>query len=106
MDSYLLRKRFAKYIMDNWSENNHDLKKISCVYTILSLDYKSQDVDIAYVGSTVDIFSRYKSHKVPSKVQNMGLINLLYFLPMDIGFYDYERKLIKKLQPIFNKQHK
>jgi len=86
--------------------NDHNLNDISCVYAIIAMDSMSLEMDIAYIGSTTKLFSRYKSHKIPSKIQNMGKLNLLYFLPMNKGFYDYEIKLIKKLQPIFNKQHK
>lgn len=101
-----LRKRFLSVIKKGWTENNHNLKDIPCVYTILSFDYFEKELDIVYIGSTIKLFSRYKSHKIPAKIQKMGKINLLYYLPMEKGFYDYERKLIKKLQPLFNKQHK
>lgn len=73
---------------------------------MVSLDYDTKEIDIEYIGSTVRLFSRYKSHGVPRKIQKQGKINLLYYLPMNKGFYDYEIKLIKKLQPFFNKQHK
>lgn len=74
---------------------------------MISLDfYGSKEFDIEYIGSTVMLSSRYKSHSVPKKIQNTGKINLLYYLPMYKGFYDYEIKLIKKLQPPLNKQHK
>lgn len=104
--AFLLRQRFLRIIRRNWQENNHSLTDIPCVYVILSLDYMAKEIDIAYVGSTIRLFSRYKSHKIPGKIQAKGLINLLYYLPMSKGFYDYEIKLIKKLQPEFNKAHK
>lgn len=106
-DAYLLRQRFLNVITKYWVQNNHQLKAISCVYAIISLDYwDTKLMEIEYIGSTVNIFSRYKSHKVPSKIQETGKINLMYYLPMSSGFYDYEIKLIKRLQPLLNKQHK
>jgi hypothetical protein len=105
-NNFLLRQRFLYVIKNFWEENNHQLKDISCVYAILSIDYSQTEMDIEYIGSTTKLFSRYKSHKVPEKVQATGKINILYYLPMNKGFYDYEIKLIKKLKPIFNKQHK
>jgi hypothetical protein len=100
-----LRLKFANYIVDKWHQNNHDLSDIPCVYVILSLNYweGKKGFDIKYVGSTTKLKSRYKSHKIPKKVQNLGLISLMYFMPMNRGFYDYEIKLIRKLQPQFNK---
>lgn len=101
----LLREKFSKFIIKHWKQNDHNLKDISCVYAILSLDFFNKQYDIKYIGSTTKLNSRYKSHKIPKKVQEMGLINLLYYLPMKKGFYDYEIKLIKKLNPPLNKQH-
>lgn len=103
-----LRKKFAYYIVDNWVQNNHDLLDIPCVYAIISLNYynggfEEQGFDIKYIGSTTKLRSRYKSHKIPKEVQKQGLISLLYYLPMNKGFYDYEIKLIRKLQPQLNK---
>lgn len=106
--TFELRQRFHKYIKRNWILNNHSLKDESCVYVMVSFDilnYNS-DCDIVYVGSTTCLKSRYKSHKVPGKIQSSGRCNLMYFIPMSKGFYDYEMKLIKKLQPLYNKQHK
>lgn len=100
-----LRIKFANYIVDNWEQNNHDLKDIPCVYAILSLDYWGNRIgyDIKYIGSTTKLKSRYKSHKIPEKVQKMGLISMMFYMPMNKGFYDYEIKLIRKLQPQLNK---
>ena len=101
-----LRKRFASHIESNWVQNNHSLKDIPCVYAILGYDLFSKAKDIFYIGSTVRLHSRYKSHKVPAKVQSLNKVNILYYLPMDSGFYDYEIKLIRTLKPEFNRQHK
>lgn len=92
--------------MKKWEMNDHVPKKVSCVYVIIMFDFGSLNFEIAYVGSTIDLYTRYKSHKIPNKIQQLNKINLLYYKQMDKGFYDYELKLIKKLQPIFNKQHK
>ena len=93
--------------MLRWKQNDHNLKEIKCVYVIISIDYwNTKKVDIEYFGSTAKLYSRYKSHKIPQKIQNEDKLNLLYYLPMDEGFYDYEIKLINKLKPKYNKQHK
>lgn len=102
----VLRNRFLSFIEKNWIQNNHSLEDISCVYVIAEYDFMQKDKDISYVGSTTKLFSRYKSHKIPALIQQRGHVNILYYLPMMKGFYDYEIKLIKHLQPIFNKQHK
>lgn len=104
--AFLLRQRFLKYIMKKWIMNDHNLKEISCVYVMVSWDYDNRTSDIAYIGSTTKLFSRYKSHNIPYRIQKTGNLNLMYFIPINKGFYDYEIKLIKRLQPIYNKQHK
>lgn len=103
----LLRQRFLRYVESNWVMNNHNLKDISCIYMIIRYDlYEPTKKDIEYIGSTTQLFSRYKSHKIPAKIQRDNGINILYYLPLEKGFYDYEIKLIKKLKPKYNKQHK
>lgn len=108
MDNYShqLKQRFYKRIKKHWKQNNHDLKAISCVYVMLAYNIYEKEVDIVYVGSTTNLNLRYRSHKIPSIIQKSDRMNIMYFLPMDKGFYDYEIKLIKKLKPLYNKQHK
>jgi hypothetical protein len=101
-----LRQKFHKNITKKWIQNDHSLKEISCVYAMLEYDIFEKTVDIAYIGSTTNLNLRYRSHNVPCKIRASGLISIMYFLPMKKGFYDYEIKLIKKLKPKFNTQHK
>jgi len=105
-DLKFLRGRFLNYIEKNWELNNHNLQKTSCVYVMVSYDCMGRNGDIVYVGSTTNIYARYKSHKVPAKIQATGNLNLMYYMPMTRGFYDYEIKLIRRLKPLFNRQHK
>lgn len=102
----ILRQKFYKNISKKWIKNNHNLTDVSCVYIFISFDPFYDEFDIVYIGSTTKLNSRYKSHKVPEKIQKTGKISLMYYLPMVKGFYDYEIKLIKKLDTVFNKQHK
>lgn len=106
-DPAFLRKRFLKYVFKHWCLNNHNLEEISAVYLMIAFkDYRLKDADIVYIGSSTNLFLRYKSHKIPSKIQSTGNMNLMYYLPMKRSFYDYEIKLISKLKPIYNTQHK
>lgn len=106
-DQTSIRQRFADYIRRKWIQNDHNLKEIPCVYALVSFDvYNTNVIEVAYIGSSIKLNSRYKSHKVPNKIQKEGKISIMYFLPMSKGFYDYEIKLINKLKPQFNKQHK
>ncbi len=105
--AFLLKQRFLKYLEKHWKLNNHDLPRSSCVYVMVSYDFLNNKLgEIVYIGSTTNIRERYKSHNVPNKIQASGNSNLMYYVSMDYGFYDYEIKLIKKLKPEFNKQHK
>ena len=89
-DPAILRKRFLGYIEKHWVFNNHHLKDVPCVYILMSLDCLNNTRDIAYIGSTTKLFSRYKSHKIPNKIYEARNWSLLFYLPMDRGFYDYE----------------
>jgi len=107
LGGFPLRQRFLKFVEKKWIQNNHNLKDISCVYVLAGYHvYNAKLSEILYVGSTTILASRYRSHKVPSKIQKLDYMSILYYIPMQTGFYDYERKLIKKLQPNFNKQHR
>lgn len=106
LDALLLRERFIKVVEKKWTYNTHYFNKVSCVYILISMSpIPPYEREIVYVGSTINLEARYKSHSIPTKIQQAGNLNLLYFLPMKKGFYDYEIKLIKKLKPIYNKQH-
>lgn len=104
--SSLLRQRFLKHIDKKWFLNDHSLKPISCVYVMVSFDFLCKNRDIVYVGSTTNLKARYGSHNIPAKIQATGNMNLMYFLPISEDYYKYEIKLIKKLKPLYNKQHK
>lgn len=88
--------------------NDHNLSEIRCVYAIVSIDFWSKNSDIEYIGSSTKLASRYRSHKVPEKVtkDDINKYTLLFYKPMDKGFYDYEIKLINRLKPKYNKHHK
>lgn len=109
-----LRKRFFYLIKDKWNcrdtydVNFKSLSKKSGVYFFAHFNYYNTEHDIVYVGSSSNLEARHHSHKIINKVLNIsdGSFPVLYFLEMRKGFYDYEMKLIKKLQPIFNKQHR
>jgi predicted GIY-YIG superfamily endonuclease len=105
-DPATLRKRFARKVSEKWIMNEHPPQSVSAVYVILAFGVSCGFFDIQYVGSTTNMEKRYRSHKVPKKVQDSGYMNILYYLPMESGFYDYELKLIRKLKPKYNKQHK
>lgn len=101
-----LNRRFTDYISKRWVMNEHPPKEVSAVYVIIAFDFYNGVNQIQYVGSTTDMCLRYKSHKIPKKIQDSGYMNILYYLPMKAGFYDYELKLIRKLQPKYNRNHK
>jgi len=105
-DPVTLRHRFLEHIEKHWEQNDHCLKSIPAVYAMIAYDFFDKSSDIVYFGSTTNLFLRYKSHKIPKKIQDSGKINILFFLPMDKGFYDYEMKLIRRLKPAYNRQHK
>lgn len=88
--------------------NDHNLKEIPCVYSIISIHLDDKSLDVEYVGSSTKLASRYRCHRIPTLVEreNPDKITLLFYKPMNSGFYDYEIKLIKKLKPKYNKQHK
>ncbi len=103
-DPAFLRQKFLRSIEKHWRMNEHPPQEISCVYVIAGYTVcPTKTSDIFYIGSTLNMFYRYKSHKAPKKVQELGCFSILYYLPMKKGFYDYEIKLIRRLQPTLNK---
>lgn len=109
-----LRKRFFSFVETKWwcantyDTNYKEITNKSGVYFFAMLDIETKVKDILYVGSSVDLKTRYKGHNIYRKMEkdknNIPLF--FYFIEMDKGFYDYERKLIKKLKPKYNTQHK
>jgi len=113
-DPAFLRKRFLDHITTKWFCYNtydrtwKDLSAKSGVYIFVAFNYILEEREIVYVGSSVNLRQRYKIHKVPTKIHALGqnIFSILFFIEMEKGFYDYERKLINKLKPSFNVQHK
>lgn len=101
-----LNKRFTRRVLRKWKQNERRFIEKPCVYVFIAFDICPTTFHIAYVGSTTNLYSRYKSHQITKKLYEDGLMWSMYFKEMDEGYYDYEKKLIKKLQPFYNKQHK
>jgi len=107
----LLRKRWLSFVQDKWyckntyNRNYKDVGNFPAVYFFVALNWKTKEADIIYVGSTSNLLSRYKSHSIHKKIESLkDSLAALYFLPMDKGYFDYEKKLIIKLKPLFNRQ--
>jgi len=109
-----ISEKFLTHIQKHWCCYNtydktyKDLSEKSGVYIFASCNFIEKTLEIVYVGSTTNLLYRHKSHKVPQKIENISRysIPVLFFLEMQKGFFDYERKLIKKLNPIFNTHFK
>jgi len=97
-----LRQRFLSVIENGWVQNSHNLENIPCVYAMVGYNLFTKQRDICYIGSTIQLYKRYKSHQIPNKIKEYGLVSILFYLPMEVGFYEYEKKLISKLLPQFN----
>lgn len=107
----LLRKRWLSFIRDKWyckntyDRNYKDVGNFSAVYFFVAFNWRTNESDIVYIGSTSNLFLRYKSHGAHNKIASLkDNYSVFYFKPMEKGYYDYERKLITKLKPLFNKQ--
>lgn len=113
-----LRKKFLCHIERKWKWANHNdfkfnekIPKCSGVYILVGSDISNDFYDIMYVGSAINLFKRLRSHKTIRRVESFGqyekesvMCCIVYFMELEKGFYDYEIKLIRKLQPVFNKK--
>ena len=109
----VLRKRFLQKYDSVWSCHNtydpnyKDVPVKSGVYFFVKLNMVTWQRDMVYVGSSTNLAVRYKAHLIKDKIEKeKDYMFLFYFKEMKKGFYDYEIKLIKALQPELNKQHK
>lgn len=105
-----LRKRFLSFLQTKWKWVNTDefiwnIPKVRGVYILVGSDILKDIYDIMYIGSSTNLKSRIcLNHPIIKKINTMNCI--VYYLPVKNGFYDYEIKLISKLKPKFNKEHK
>lgn len=108
IDPALLRKKFFRFLIRYQEPGNGRYSDQSGVYVILGFKQFPNDFDIFYVGSTKNMAIRWKSHnKIPNDIINLGYLPSLLFIPMSKDLMNkYEIKLIKKLRPRFNVQHK
>lgn len=104
-----LERRFLSHVERSWfckntyDKNYKEIGNFSSVYLFVCLNINTNKKNIVYIGSTLNLLSRYKSHNVPSLINAADCLSTLYFLPLEKGFYDYEVKLIRKLRPILNR---
>lgn len=106
-----LNKRFNKFIgkhykcKNTYSQNYCFIPQSSGVYLFVAFNLIDNSSRIVYVGSSNNLYRRYLSHNIPSKIAVTfpNSVALFYFIELPKGYYDYEMKLIRKLKPIFNK---
>lgn len=90
-----------------WSDNYNEVPNKSGVYFIVLYDMMTTNRTLVYVGSSTNLYARYKSHNIIKKISTIeNALFEFFFKEMEAGFYDYEIKLINKLKPLFNSQHK
>ena len=97
---------------DNLLQNKRELPKVSCVYAMYFND------KLVYIGSTKDLRNRYCGREIRygfaknihtrwGSFKDDTKITLKYKPIKRFGFWlALEARLIKKLQPIFNKKLK
>lgn len=109
-----LNEKFLKHIQEHWycpnwhgpAKTYKALSNNSGVYIFTHINLDDKTEEIVYVGSTTQLFNRYKSHHIPEKIVSLkrfASVPRMYFIEMPTGFYDYEMKLIRKLKPLLNK---
>jgi len=108
-----LCKKFHSLVRRNWntpnkwSDNYKEVPNKSGIYFIVLYDMMTAERTLVYIGSSTNLYARYKSHNIIKKISTIdNALFEFFFKEMDKGFYDYEIKLINKLEPQFNSQHK
>lgn len=74
------------------------------VLTHTYTDFKNKKMiyEVLYVGSSNSLLNRYRSHEVIRKLNKKYSYIQFYFKEVD-NYLEIEKKLIKKLQPKYNK---
>ena len=108
-----LRQRFLKFILTRWKtpdtydSNYHKLVRRPGVYIITRIKSINEihEEEIVYVGSSLNLYVRCNCHTVQRDIysEESTWYSRLFFKEMDTGFFDFEVKLIRKLQPQYNK---
>jgi excinuclease UvrABC nuclease subunit len=103
----------AKYMFyKNWKcVNTYDTNfaeapNKSGVYAITECDLTNiseYNPQLVYIGSSLNLKKRHRTHNIISEIQNKGLFAAFYFIEMSESFYDFEIKLIREHQPKYNK---
>lgn len=81
--------------------------KTSGVYLLVVPDFdpinKEYIYSIKYVGSAKNLKQRYDRHEVMRFLRNQEIYVQFYFIEVE-NYRDYEKSLIKSIQPQYNKQ--
>lgn len=90
-----------------WSCNIVDPPKKAGVYvitdTVFSVDYKSMNREIVYIGSSKNLFRRKSNHPIMRLLGMQGRYCQFYYLLID-NILEVEKELIGKYNPKYNKQ--
>jgi excinuclease UvrABC nuclease subunit len=77
--------------------------KKSGVYLITEGSFDNYNPKLVYIGSSLNLYDRYRNHNIISKISSLGLIHAFYFKEYEKGFYDIEIELIREFKPKYNK---
>jgi len=94
---------------NSYDSNYKRVPNKSGVYLIVVFNYEfglipTGEFEILYVGSSKNLYNRYSSHPIISKLKKKYYCLQFYFMECD-NFRVKEIDLIKSIRPKYNKQH-
>lgn len=90
---------------NTYDKNHAYLPENKGVYLIVGVSFIPFDKEIIYIGSSKNISNRHKSHEITKKaIKNYDHIQI-YFKEIE-NELEYEKYLISKIKPVFNKHYK
>lgn len=88
---------------DGIGKHSNSMGKNEGVYIIFSCDFINRKLKVIYVGRSLNLEQRWKSHAVYRNALKIGLIPSVKW-KICTNSAQLEASLIKKFQPKFNKQ--
>ena len=89
----------------NWHWNDKYIK-LPCVYVVYMVNYLTDRHLLLYIGTTKNLYARMSTHVIYKRKLQHPYVMRLKVKIIKRGRLDLEERLIKRLQPILNKNFK
>jgi len=77
------------------------------IYFIVEIKYNFDNkytANLVYIGSSSNLYNRYRTHNIIAKIKSNDNIHQFFFLELKTRYFDVENRFINLYKPLYNKR--